>query len=69
MTTPKIHEQVTEQNTSLRGEATVMVNLLTECAAVISTVEGESTTECEMLDSLREQVSAVLKAVVARGAA
>ena len=40
----------------LRGERGVLVRLLVQCDGVLSTLEGESTDEQEMLDSLRRAI-------------
>ncbi len=40
----------------LRGEQPVLVRLLVQCDGVLSTLEGESTEEQEMLDSLRRAI-------------
>ena len=53
--------------TRLRGEATVMVGLLTEAVTVLQTVEPECATENESLTRLRGDIWAVLTAVAKRG--
>ena len=55
--------------TRLKGEAAVMVGLLTEAVVVLQTVEPESATEDEGLTRLRGDIWAVLTAVARRGGA
>ncbi len=52
----------------LQGEATVMVNLLTEAVGVLQTIEPECATEAESLTRLRGDIWAVLVAVAGRPA-
>ena len=41
----------------LRGDLAVLVRLLVEADKVLSTLEGESTDEQELLDNLRRQIT------------
>lgn len=58
-------EQTVER---LQGEATVMVNLLTEAVGVLQTIEPECATEAKSLTCLRGDIWAVLVAVAGRPA-
>jgi hypothetical protein len=52
----ELHAAASAEIERLRGEQPVMVRLLVQCDGVLSTLEGESTEEQEMLDSLRRAI-------------
>lgn len=60
-------EEAAETITRLEGEARVMLSLLSEALAVLEVLEFDDSAETECLDSLKDDIKAVVLPRLVRG--